>query len=70
MVIFGNGAKNPDSYGVAMWITKGRMYLRVSTKTKEWTLTTTKFTVKQFINIKFSWSVQTGEFDFLSNWLY
>ncbi|XP_035829885.1 uncharacterized protein LOC106014199 isoform X2 [Aplysia californica] len=60
MVIFGNGAESPDSYGLAMWLKNGRLYLRVSTKTKEWTVVTTDFTINEFMDLKFSWSVQTG----------
>ncbi|CAG5116409.1 unnamed protein product, partial [Candidula unifasciata] len=60
MVIFSSGADDPARCGLAMWISHGRLYLRVSTKTREWTVVTTAVRFHEFLTIKFSWSVQTG----------
>lgn len=60
MVILSSGAEDASYYGMFMWISKGRLYLRVSTKTKEWTVATNKFTVDTFMNIKFSWNRGQG----------
>ena len=59
-VIFTSGGDISTSYGLAMWFSGGRVYLRVSTSTREWTVFTTDFQLNIFVNIKFSWSVQTG----------
>lgn len=62
MVIFSSGAEDSTRYGLAMWIFNGRLYLRVSTTTKEWTVVTSSFKINTFMDIKFSWSVQQGKF--------
>ena len=59
-VVFSSGADGPAGYGVAMFYRHGRLYLRVSTITKEWTVTVSQVSLNKFIDIKFSWSVQTG----------
>ena len=59
-VIFTSGGDVATLYGLAMWYSGGRIYLRVSTSTREWTVFTTDFVQDISINIKFSWSVQTG----------
>lgn len=61
MVIVTSGADIPGNFGFGIWIRQGRMYVRVSTTTREWTVVTTEYTVDEFMEIKFSWSVQTGE---------
>ena len=59
-VIFTSGGDISTSYGLAMWFSGGRMYLRVSTSSREWTVFTTNFQLNIFITVKFSWSARTG----------
>ncbi|GFN75653.1 von Willebrand factor d and egf domain-containing protein, partial [Plakobranchus ocellatus] len=60
MVILTSGADKPDGSGIAIWINNMKLYVRISTMTKEWTLTTTEFPVAEMFNIRFSWAEQTG----------
>lgn len=60
MFIFSNGGNIPDSQGVSMWISKGFLFLSVSTKTKQWVVKTKPFKVNLFFKITFSWSQQDG----------
>uniref|UniRef100_A0A2C9L6R6 VWFD domain-containing protein n=1 Tax=Biomphalaria glabrata TaxID=6526 RepID=A0A2C9L6R6_BIOGL len=60
MVIIGNGAQATSRYGWSMWISNGLLYLRISTKTREWTVLTNQFDVGQFLNLKFTWHIQFG----------
>ncbi|XP_025096160.1 uncharacterized protein LOC112565098 isoform X1 [Pomacea canaliculata] len=59
-VFFTSGADVDSSYGLAMWYSGRRVYLRVSTSTREWTVFTTAFRLNAFVKIRFSWSIQTG----------
>ena len=60
MVILTSGADDPDGSGLAVWVQNMRLYVRVSTLTKEWTLTTKSFPSDEFFKILISWSKQTG----------
>ncbi|XP_033756295.1 uncharacterized protein LOC117339040 [Pecten maximus] len=60
MYILNFGGDQPDGYGVAMYYRHSRLYLTVSTVTAEWTVFTSKLQVNLFVNIEFSWSIQTG----------
>ena len=60
MYIFSNGGDEPDGFGTAMYYRRNRLFLTVSTKTKEWTVETTSVKVNAFIKVDFSWSEQTG----------
>lgn len=60
MYIFSNGGDDRDSYGMAMWYERKRLFLSISTSSQIWTVKT-KFTrLNQFTSIRFSWSVQLG----------
>lgn len=63
MVIFTSGADDPSRYGLAMWISNGRLYLRINTRSKEWTVVTSAFRFHEFMTMKFTWSFETGRFD-------
>ena len=67
MYIFSNGGNIPDSQGMAMWISKGFLFLSVSTKTKLWVVKTKPFTVNLFFKLSFSWSQQDGLFLFFND---
>lgn len=60
MYIFSNGGDEPDGFGVAMYYRRNRLFLTVSTETREWTVETTLIKVNVFYAVDFSWSEQTG----------
>lgn len=60
MTIFDNGGSNLKSYGSTMWISKGFLFLTVSTKTKQWVVKTNQFEAGVFIKITFTWSSSQG----------
>jgi hypothetical protein len=55
-----SGGEEGDSYGIAMWIYRGKLYSRVSTKKYEWTVYTKDFEVDEYFGCKMSWSKQYG----------
>lgn len=67
MYIFSNGGDEPDGFGTAMYYRRNRLFLTVSTKTKEWTVETTLIKVNVFFKVDFSWSEQTGLVLYLDN---
>ncbi|GFR90472.1 von Willebrand factor D and EGF domain-containing protein, partial [Elysia marginata] len=60
MVILTSGADAPDGSGIALWVRNMRLYVRVSTISKEWTLTLNSFPVDETFKILLSWSKQAG----------
>ena len=60
MVILTSGADDLDGSGIAIWLRNMRFYVRVSTLTKEWTLTVKNFPVDETFKILISWSKQAG----------
>lgn len=58
--IMSSGGEEGDSYGIAMWIYRGKLYSRVSTKKYEWTVYTKDFEVDEYFGCKMSWSKQYG----------
>ena len=60
MTIFDNGGNNLKSYGSTMWVSKGFLFLTVTTKTKQWVVKTNQFQVGVFVKINFSWSSSQG----------
>ena len=60
MYIFSNGGDEKDSYGMAMWYERKRLFLSISTSSKIWTVKTRFTRLNQFTSIRFSWSVQLG----------
>ncbi|XP_029649426.2 uncharacterized protein LOC115223143 [Octopus sinensis] len=60
MTIFGNGGRGLNTSGTAMWVSKGFLFLAISTAERQWVVKTDKFRAGVFISITFSWSQQNG----------
>lgn len=58
--IYTNCGNQPDSSGYAIYYKNERMYFKVSTRTREWTVFVDDLKTSQYYDILMSWSVQFG----------
>lgn len=60
MYIFSNGGDKPKGTGVAMYYLRNQLYVTVSTKEYQWTVSTYKFSLGTYMKFEYSWSMQIG----------
>ena len=58
--IYTNCGDHPDSTGYAIYYRDERMYFKISTKDREWTVYVTDLETNRYYDIMMSWSIQFG----------